>query len=190
MKIYIKGLQWEVQRRWMGQSPPSPVLHDRASPFNIVDRSTSQWSSFSFPKEGLPPDVILKKLSFKDRQISRGTIIVPYRLLCKQANESRNHTFFDCHFVKEKWIEVLSTSTLEDVIKNFGGLNKSDWIVLSFQVSWEYLGVPCLYFLGWNKNAILYNNQWCSPCSIVLSVRNKFHYFPLRKVAIRQLILL
>ncbi|KAL9405154.1 hypothetical protein Peur_002126 [Populus x canadensis] len=118
----------------MGQSPPSPVLSDRASPFNIVDRSTSHWSSFSFPNTGLPPDVILKKLSFKDRQISRGTIIVPYRLLCKQANESRNHTFFDCHFVKEKWIEVLSTSTLEDVIKNFGGLNKSDWIVLSFQV--------------------------------------------------------
>ncbi|KAJ6964253.1 hypothetical protein NC652_002515 [Populus alba x Populus x berolinensis] len=134
----------------MGQSPPSPVLHDRASPFNIVDRSTSQWSSFSFPDTGSPPDVILNKLSFKDRQISRGTIIVPYRLLCKQANESRNHTFFDCHFVKEKWIDVLSTSTLEDVIKSFGGLNKSDWIVLSFQVV-----CPAFIFLGWNKNAVL-----------------------------------
>ncbi|KAJ6948063.1 hypothetical protein NC651_002425 [Populus alba x Populus x berolinensis] len=169
----------------MGQSPPSPVLHDRASPFNIVDRSTSQWSSFSFPNTGSPPDVILNKLSFKDRQISRGTIIVPYRLLCKQANESRNHTFFDCHFAKEKWIDVLSTSTLEDVIKSFGGLNKSDWIVLSFQVV-----CPAFVLLGWNKNAVLYNNQRCSPSSIVLSVRNKFHNFPLRKVAVRQLILL
>jgi hypothetical protein len=63
------------------------------------------WSSLYIPKHSfIAWLIVLNRLSFKDRHARRGRITA-ICVLCKQANESRNH-FFYCQFVNGGFAQV------------------------------------------------------------------------------------
>ena len=84
------------------------------------------WSSLNIPKHAVVVWMaILNRLPTKDRLIAWGMEINGICCLCQNANESRDHLFFECNYSMEIWAMILTRCVLAKLLvvgmKNFNG---------------------------------------------------------------------
>lgn len=176
--------EWEIKGKTTNKYNTGDVYNHLRGDVDVEPWTKAIWTSRSIPRQSFHVWLLaLNRIPTRDRLLSWGLQVPPLCLLCNNANESRDHLYWDCGFSFDLWSIVADRCRINPSRTWERSLNQMSTLTASIAGrSLTLLGWQATIYWIWNERySRLHTNQFRSVDSIFSiidhQVRNKIQSF-------------